>query len=360
MNKNARVLIVDDDDVLLDLMSRRLERLGYNLDRASNGGEALEYIQRNHYDLVVTDIYMPIATGLDILESTKEKDPQTQVIVITGGGTIEIALEALEKDAFLYLTKPFDDLMVFDHVVKKALEYRQLKLSGGEAPAPVIVQQPAPVIVQQPEPEKEVDSQELKAAQLATDGSLRILLSLPDAVLLVNESGDVIFANQPARTLIDKGWNFKSLAPEDFRNALLGRRNGTGAIIRVANDPYNMRAIELPEEHGESSVLFLLHPQSILHSEGGAVVHSEGGGGTGIGHLLKEPLSVFKKGLSWLYHQRLREKEFRVLRAMAAQVSIMERLQAIEGNSAEGTSGIEMDAGASKDDTGIPLVDGPQ
>jgi CheY-like chemotaxis protein len=344
MNKNARVLIVDDDDVLLDLMSRRLERLGYNLDRASNGGEALEYIQRNHYDLVVSDIYMPIATGLDILESTKEKDPLTQVIVITGGGTIEIALEALEKDAFLYLTKPFDDLMVFDHVVKKALEYRQMKLSGGEVAAPAVVEQPEPV--------KEIDDQDLKAAKLATDGSLRILLSLPDAVLLVNESGDVIFANQPARALIDKGWNFKSLAPEDFRTALLGRRNGTGAIIRVGDDPYNMRAIELPEEHGESSVLFLLHPQS--------VVHSEEGGGSGIGHLLREPLSVFKKGLSWLYHQRLREKEFRVLRAMAAQVSIMERLQAIEGESAEGTESIGMDSTPAMEDSGIPLVDGPQ
>ena len=352
MNKNARVLIVDDDDVLLDLMSRRLERLGYNLDRASNGGEALEYIQRNHYDLVVSDIYMPIATGLDILESTKEKDPLTQVIVITGGGTIEIALEALEKDAFLYLTKPFDDLMVFDHVVQKALEYRQLKLSGGEVAAPVVA---APVAVEQPEPVKETSEKDLDAATVATDGSLRILLSLPDAVLLVNESGDVIFANQPARALIDKGWNFKSLAPEDFRTALLGRRNGTGAIIRVADDPYNMRAIELPEEHGESSVLFLLHPQSVVHSEG-----SGGGGGFEIGHLLKEPLSVFKKGLSWLYHQRLREKEFRVLRAMAAQVSIMERLQTMEGNTVEGTAGIKLDETGSKEDSGIPLVDGPQ
>lgn len=350
MSKNARVLIVDDDDVLLDLMSRRLERLGYNLDRASNGGEALEYIQRNQYDLVVTDIYMPIATGLDILESTKEKDPLTQVIVITGGGTIEIALEALDKDAFLYLTKPFDDLKVFDHVVMKALDYRKLKLSGGEVP-PQFVEAPAPVVEAQPEPVKEPADQNLDAAKQATDGSLRILLSLPDAVLLVNESGDVIFANQPARTLIDKGWNFKSLAPEDFRTALLGRRNGTGAIIQVADDSYNMRAIELPEEHGESSVLFLLHPQSI--------VHSEVGGGSAIGHLLKEPLSVFKKGLAWLYHQRLREKEFRVLRAMAAQVSIMERLQAMEGD-ATGSGRLDTLASTSREDAGIPLVDGPQ
>ena len=348
MSKNARVLVVDDDDVLLDLMSRRLERLGYNLDRASNGGEALEYIQRNHYDLVVSDIYMPIATGLDILESTKEKDPLTQVIVITGGGTIEIALEALEKDAFLYLTKPFDDLMVFDHVVNKALEYRQMKLAGGEAPAPVAVEQPQPV--------KESDDQDLATAKQATDGSLRILLSLPDAVLLVNESGDVIFANQPARALIDKGWNFKSLAPEDFRTALLGRRNGTGATIRVADDPYNMRAIELPEEHGESSVLFLLHPQSVVHIEESS---SSKSGGPRIAHLLKEPLSVFKKGLAWLYHQRLREKEFRVLRAMAAQVSIMERLQAMEDNAAE-IGGMDLDSTTTREGTGIPLVDGPQ
>jgi CheY-like chemotaxis protein len=344
MNKNARVLIVDDDDVLLDLMSRRLERLGYNLDRASNGGEALEYIQRNHYDLVVSDIYMPIATGLDILESTKEKDPLTQVIVITGGGTIEIALEALDKDAFLYLTKPFDDLKVFDHVVMKALEYRQLKLSGAEAPAAIAIPDS--------EPMKEPEEVDVKAATQATDGSLRILLSLPDAVLLVNEAGDVIFANQPARTLIDKGWNFKSLAPEDFHAALQGRRNGTGATIRVADDTYNMRAIELPEEHGSSSILFLLHPQPILQSGIGV--------GVGIGHLLKEPLSVFKKGLAWLYHQRLREKEFRVLRAMATQVSVMERLQALDGDSSDNLQTLKIERNSAKDDPSIPLADGPQ
>lgn len=342
MNKNARVLIADDDDVLLDLMSRRLERLGYNLDRASNGGEALEYVQRNHYDLVVSDIYMPIATGLDVLETTKEKDPLTQVIVITGGGTIEIALEALEKDAFLYLTKPFDDLKVFDHVVMKALEYRQLKLSGGEATASVIPE-PAPV--------QETEDQEIKVVKQSPDGSLRILLSLPDAVLLVNEEGDVIFANEPARVLIDKGWNFKSIAPEDFHAALRDRRNGTGATIHVADEPYNMRAIELLEEQGQSSVLFLLHPQPIVQSAGA---------GTGIGHLLREPLSVFKKGLAWLYHQRLREKEFRVLRAMATQVSVMERLQSSNGNSSEVNIRSQKKSDPTPQDSGTLLADGPQ
>jgi CheY-like chemotaxis protein len=351
MTKNARVLIVDDDDVLLDLMSRRLERLGYNLDRASNGGEALEYVQRNHYDLVVTDIYMPIATGLDILVSTKEKDPLTQVIVITGGGTIEIALEALEKDAFLYLTKPFDDLLVFDHVVMKALEYRQLKLSVGSAPAPVIPE-PAPVIEPAPVMEPASVSEpvpvepEVSTAKQVTDGSLRILLSLPDAVMLVNEEGEVIFANQPARTLIDKGWDFKSLPPADFQTALRGRRNGTGATICVAEDTYNMRAIELPEEHGQSSILFLLHPQTIVRSD--------------FGHFLKEPLSVFKRGLAWLYHQRLREKEFRVLRTMATQVSIIERYQAVNGNSSEGVNSSNLETMVTSEKVINLLADGPQ
>jgi len=348
MTKNARVLIVDDDDVLLDLMSRRLERLGYNLDRASNGGEALEFVQRNHYDLVVTDIYMPIATGLDILESTKEKDPLTQVIVITGGGTIEIALEALDKDAFLYLTKPFDDLQVFDHVVKKALEYRQLKLSAGSAPAPEIPE-PSPVVVPASVIEPTPVEHEATTARQVTDGSLRILLSLPDAVMLVNEEGEVIFANQPARTLIDQGWDFKSLAPGDFQTALRGRRNGTGATIRVAEETYNMRAIELPEEHGQSSILFLLHPQPIVPSDR-----------SDLGHFLKEPLSVFKRGLAWLYHQRLREKEFRVLRAMAAQVSIMERYQAVNGNSSEGVNSSNLETMVTSEKVSKLLADGPQ
>lgn len=303
MSSNAHVLVVDDDEVLLDLMSRRLERLGFQLDRGNNGGEALEFIQKNHYDLIVSDIYMPIATGVDILQSAKEKDPLTQVIVITGGGTIEIALEALEKGAFMYLTKPFDDLEVFDHIVRKALEYRSLRLGTGQAP---------------PTPQAQV-LPEVSQSRPLGDGSLKILLSLPDAVMVVNDQGEIVFANPAARALVEAGWNFKSIPPAEFQAALSSRSNGTGVTTQIKGSSYRLKAVEIQGEQGGSSILFMLHPQ------GGQAPTAIAGD---TAKLIREPILVVKKGLAWLYHQRLAEKEFRVLRAMAAQISAIERLSA--------------------------------
>lgn len=337
MNENAHVMIVDDDEVLLDLMSRRLERLGLNLDRASNGGEALDLVQRNQYALVVTDIYMPIATGLDVLISVKEKDSLAQVIMITGGGTIEIALEGLERGAFMYLTKPFDDLEVFDHVVNKSLEYRRLLLakggSGSEAANVQSARENTPMAAGQ------------NPSQLS-EGSLRILLSLPDAVMLINEQGQITFANPAARAIVEDGWDYKSIAPEDFEAALSERSNGLGVPIKVENSSYRLKAVEIPEEFGGNSILFQLHPHPQAENE--------------LVHIVREPLKLFKKGLAWLYHQRLREQEFRVLRAMAAQVSIMERFSGKNGN-----SNVAPIANAQPDkliysDPGKILPDGPQ
>ena len=121
-----RVLVADDDANMLDLMSRRLGRMGLQVDRAEDGRTALEMLKRASYDLILTDIYMPGATGLDIIRLAKENDPQVQVVVVTGWATLDNAVEALNMGAFSYLTKPFDHLSVFDNAVSRALEFRRL------------------------------------------------------------------------------------------------------------------------------------------------------------------------------------------------------------------------------------------
>ncbi len=107
-----KILVADDDNVLLDLMLRRIRRMGFRADRAENGSYAMEMLLNERYDLVITDIYMPGATGLDVLRQAQKVDPGTVVLIVTGGATIEKALEALDHGAYLYLTKPFDHLIV--------------------------------------------------------------------------------------------------------------------------------------------------------------------------------------------------------------------------------------------------------
>jgi len=111
-------------------MCRRLGRMGLQVDRAEDGRAALEMIKRAGYDLILTDIYMPGATGLDIIRLAKENDPHVQVVVVTGSATLDNAVEALNMGAFSYLTKPFDHLSVFDNAVSRALEFRHLALDN--------------------------------------------------------------------------------------------------------------------------------------------------------------------------------------------------------------------------------------
>src|SRR4030067_217431 len=125
-----RVLVCDDDSDMLELMLRRLDKMGIKPGRAGDGGVAQALIKENLYDLIVTDIYMPEATGLELLQLAKQRDPQVQVVIVTASATLDNAIHALNHGAFGYLSKPFDHLSVFDSTVSRALEFRQLTLAN--------------------------------------------------------------------------------------------------------------------------------------------------------------------------------------------------------------------------------------
>lgn len=295
MTKEQRVLIVDDDAVLLDLMSRRLERIGFVPDRAHDGEEAVKFIENNQYALVVTDIYMPQVTGLQLIDVVKKKDPFTQVIAITGGAMIEMALEAIEKGAFAYMSKPFDHLKIFDHTVKMALEYRHLALMAAQGR----------------KPESGDASKEMGHAswQEFAEQLKQILESVPEALMIVDADGEILVANSMAEDLVGLGWDAKGVEPDAFKAALNG---GSGASVHVSGIEYRMKAVELRQKNGAMNILFMLQSLPSVH------INSP--------QRTRKYLDVLKSCLSWFYKQRLREKEFRVLRAMAVQVTKLEEI----------------------------------
>ncbi|GAB6061943.1 sigma-54-dependent transcriptional regulator [Deferrisoma palaeochoriense] len=122
----ARVLVVDDDESLRRILEYNLAEEGYAVATAASGEEALEKLDRASFDLVVTDIKMPGMDGMDLLRRIKAEAPETQVIVITAFGTIEMAVEAMKAGAAEYITKPFnrDELKL---AVRKALRVRDLE-----------------------------------------------------------------------------------------------------------------------------------------------------------------------------------------------------------------------------------------
>ncbi len=120
MNKQKRLLIIDDEDIVLKSCQRILRDSGYSIDTASNGEEGLSMLDLDDYDLVVTDLMMPGMSGMDVLRTIKEKKIDVTVVIFTGFATAETAREALKTGAFDYIPKPFTP-EEFRDVVNNAL-----------------------------------------------------------------------------------------------------------------------------------------------------------------------------------------------------------------------------------------------
>jgi DNA-binding NtrC family response regulator len=120
------ILLVEDDDSLRVTQAMYLEREGFEVTAVGSGGEALRRIASTQYHAVVTDLRLDEVDGLQVLAAVKEKSPETEVILLTGFGSVDTAVEAMKAGAYDYLTKPVDpdDLVI---TLKKAVERLQLR-----------------------------------------------------------------------------------------------------------------------------------------------------------------------------------------------------------------------------------------
>jgi two-component system response regulator PilR (NtrC family) len=119
------ILIVDDEEVLQDILTRLIREEGHQPLSARTGGEALEILDRDEVDLVLLDLMLPDLHGQEVLRQIRERDPDQVVVVITAYSSIEGAIEAMREGAFHYLPKPFknDEVRI---TLRKALERRRL------------------------------------------------------------------------------------------------------------------------------------------------------------------------------------------------------------------------------------------
>ena len=122
----ARVLIVDDEKSMRDLLSITLEKEGYDVETAAGGELAIEMLHREMVDAVITDLRMPKVDGLQVLRAAKESSPDIAVIVITAVASTETAVEAMKLGAYDYITKPFK-LDEVNLIVRNALERKRLR-----------------------------------------------------------------------------------------------------------------------------------------------------------------------------------------------------------------------------------------
>lgn len=125
MNNAASILFIDDEPGSRESLSLLFEREGYHVEAVAAGEEALGLLSQKSYDVIITDLFLPGVSGIDILKHVKEHSLPCNVILITGNASAETAVKAMKEGAFDYITKPlnFDKLKV---LVGKAIEKSRL------------------------------------------------------------------------------------------------------------------------------------------------------------------------------------------------------------------------------------------
>jgi DNA-binding NtrC family response regulator len=130
VKRRFNILVIDDEEQMLDALRLNLEQSGYTVSAAKTGEEGLALFDNNSYDLVLCDLQLPDMSGTDVLKKLKERRATTEVIIISGYGSVNRAVEATKAGAFHFVEKPFefDALQV---LIERALE-RQLLIEESE------------------------------------------------------------------------------------------------------------------------------------------------------------------------------------------------------------------------------------
>jgi PAS domain S-box-containing protein len=172
-DKQERVLVVDDDVSILFLMTRSLERHGYEVEGAADGLEGMEIIKNSPpFSVLLTDLMMPGLDGLELIQFARDRDPYIEIIVITAAASIESAISAMrDGKAYDYLLKPLDSMSQLPVIIDRAVAHRRLVIES--------------TVIQK---KMESEAQRL----------LLLIESVGDAILAASSDGIITIANPAA------------------------------------------------------------------------------------------------------------------------------------------------------------------
>ena len=123
--KPVRILIVDDEQIIRDMLFDTLSQAGYTVRRAKDGNEAIALIERESFDIVITDIKMHDISGTELLIRVEKQNPNVCVLLMTAYGTIKSAINAIKLGAYDYICKSFE-LNQMKNIVEKAAKRQRL------------------------------------------------------------------------------------------------------------------------------------------------------------------------------------------------------------------------------------------
>ena len=149
VEKNKEIiLVVEDEDIARKNLEHILIKTGYDVVAVNNGQKAVELLQSQNFDLVITDLKMEKVDGMQVLHKTKTLQPYTEVIMITGFATIETSVQAMHDGAYYYIAKPYN-IGEVRQITKEALLKRRLRLENIELKETVKKQRKISAIVGQ-------------------------------------------------------------------------------------------------------------------------------------------------------------------------------------------------------------------
>lgn len=128
--RRKHLLLVDDEPVILQVLKAVFEGEPYRLTSVANGRDALAIIATGNVDIIITDKNLPDVGGIEVLRAAKAREPLTEVIILTGYGSLDTALTALELDAFDYVLKPLNNVFDIRNKVRKADQKQQMELEN--------------------------------------------------------------------------------------------------------------------------------------------------------------------------------------------------------------------------------------
>ncbi|MBI2471423.1 MAG: response regulator [Planctomycetes bacterium] len=124
--KPVRILVVDDEQIIRDMLFDTLSQAGYTVKTAKDGNDAIAQIERESFDIVITDIKMPDISGMELLIRLQKENPNLCILLMTAYGNIKSAINAIKLGAYDYICKPFELSEMKNIVDKAAKRQRQL------------------------------------------------------------------------------------------------------------------------------------------------------------------------------------------------------------------------------------------
>jgi two-component system response regulator AtoC len=163
-----RILVVDDDVAFRSMLTEALSDKGYEVSEAGSAEEGVENIRPGRFDLVLHDVKLPGMSGIEAIPRLRERDPNVDIIVMTGHSTRDSALKAMQEGAYDYFTKPFS-LREMEIVIRRAMEKRRLQAEVDNLKQAIQDQGPARRIIGESEAMRQVKSMVQRVASLETD-----------------------------------------------------------------------------------------------------------------------------------------------------------------------------------------------